>query len=116
MCAVLGIGIVALAQFIPPPKASDSAQKVAELYSNHTDRLRAGVTMIMLGGAFFASFSAAIAVQLKRIEGRWSPMAYTQLAAGAANVIAVTISSLVMIVAAFRPDRNPEITQTLNDL
>lgn len=116
MLVTMGIGIVALAQFIPPPKASDSAQQVVDLYTAHPDRLRAGVTMIMVGGAFIAAFSAGISVQLKRIEGEHSPMTYTQLAAGAANVIAVTISALIMIVASFRPERDPEITQALNDL
>lgn len=115
-CVMFGVGMVLLAQFLPPPAANDSVEEVVELYSEHTDRLRAGLVLMMIGAAFFASWSAAISVALKRIEGRASPMTYTQLACGAAGVLVITLPVMVMIVASFRPDRNPEITQTLNDL
>jgi hypothetical protein len=115
-CALFGIGLVALAQFIPPPTAHDSAAQVVRLYSEHTDRLRAGLVLMMTSAAFFAPWAAGVSVQLKRIEGRFSPMAYTQLACGAAGVLVVLMPVMVMIVASFRPGRDPQITQTLNDL
>jgi hypothetical protein len=114
---LLGFGVgILLAGFLPPPRADDSLQQVAQLYSDRTNRLRAGLVLMMLGGAFFAPFSAAISRQLKRIEGPAGPLAYTQLAAGAANVVVVTIGVMVMSAASFRPERNPEITQAINDL
>ena len=109
------IGLVALAQFIPPPKASDTARQVADLYANHTDRLRAGFVLMMVGGAFIGPFSAAISVQMKRIEGGAGPWTYTQLACGGANVIAVTLGALLMASISFRPERDPEITLALHE-
>lgn len=111
-----GVGIIALAQFIPPPAANDSALEVAELYSDNTNGIRAGLGMMMVAGGFFASFSAAISMQLCRIEGRAGPLTYTQLAAGAANVVVVTIGVMVMLAASFRPERDPNVTQGLHDL
>jgi drug/metabolite transporter (DMT)-like permease len=108
--------MVALAQFIPPPTAHDTPAQVVALYSRHTDRLRAGLVLMMIGAAFFAPWSASISVQLKRIEGRHTPLTYTQLACGAVGVLVILIPVMVMIVASFRPDRHPELTQTLNDL
>lgn len=114
---LIGFGVgIPLAGYFPPPRADDSIQQVVELYSQHTDRLRAALVLMMLGGAFFASFSSAISFQLKRIEGRAGPLTYTQLAAGAANVVVFTIGVMVMNAAAFRPARNPEVTQALHDL
>lgn len=115
-CVLFGVGMVVLAGFLPPPKASDTAQEVVELYTEHKDRVRAGLVMMMFAAAFFAPWSAVISVQLKRIEGRFSPMTYTQLACGAAGMLVVVLPVMVMIVASFRPDRHPELTQTLNDL
>jgi hypothetical protein len=116
LCLLFAIGLVALAQFIPPPTAHDSLTQVANLYRDHTDRLRAGLVLMMIGAAFFAPWSAVISVQLKRIEGKHTPMTYTQLACGAAMVIVITLPVMIMIAASFRPGRDPALTQTLNDL
>jgi hypothetical protein len=115
-CLLFAIGMVPLAQFIPPPKASDSAQEIVKLYSEQTDRLRAGLVLMMIGAAFVAPWAAAITTQMKRIEGRHSPLAWTSLACGAVNVFVVLLPVMIMIAAAFRPGRDPEVTQALNDL
>src|SRR4051794_7439792 len=115
-CLLFAIGMVPLAQFIPPPKASDSALKIAHLYADHTDRLRAGLVLMMLGAGFAAAWGASITTQMKRIEGRHSPMSWTNLACTAANVMVVTLPVMIMIALSFRPGRDPEITQALNDL
>ncbi len=115
-CLLFAIGLVALAQFIPPPTAHNTLGQIVALYGRHTDRLRAGLVLMLISAAFFAPWSAVITVQLKRIEGRYSPMAYTQLVCGAVNVMVILFPVIVMIVAAFRPYRHPELTQTLNDL
>lgn len=71
---------------------------------------------MLTGAAFLAPWSAAISVQLKRIEGRYTPMTYTQLACGAANMLLVALTVMTMIAASFRPERNPEITRAINDI
>jgi hypothetical protein len=113
---LFGIGLGVLAQFIPPPRADDSLQEVVDLYTEDPDRLRAGLVVIMVAGGLFAPFAAGISVQLKRIEGRYSPMTYTQLACGAVNVLLIAMPVLFMLAAGFRPDRDPEVTQALHDL
>jgi hypothetical protein len=113
---LFGIGMVPLAGFIPPPTAHDSAQEIVKLYSEHTDRLRAGLVLMMIGAAFIGSWTAAVSVQLKRIEGRFSPMTYTQVATGAAGILVVIFPVMIMIVTSFRPERDPQLTQALNDL
>jgi hypothetical protein len=113
---LFGIGFVALAGFVPPPTAHDSPQEVVKLYTDHPDRVRAGLVLMMIGAAFIASWSAGVSVQLKRIEGRFSPMTYTSLACGAAGVLVVIFPVMIMIVTSFRPERDPQLTQALNDL
>lgn len=113
---MFGIGFAALAQFVPPPKAHDSAAEIVKMYTEDVDRMRAGLVMMMVSSAFTVPWAAVISVQIKRIEGRFSPLAYTQLALGAAGVLIFIFPVMTMIVATFRPSRDPEIIQTLNDL
>lgn len=113
---LFGVGLVALGGLLPPPRADDTAQEVVRLYTDHADRLQAGFVVMMFAAAPQAPWTAALTIQKKRVEGRFSPMSYTQLACGAVSVLVVLMPGLVMIVASFRPERDPQITQALNDL
>jgi hypothetical protein len=123
LCALCGFVMLALfapgmilAGFIPPPGANLSVHQTALFYSEHTDRLRLGLTFIIAAAGFYAPWSGAVSVQLKRIEGQFSPFAYTELVTGAANFLVIMIPAYVMLAAAFRPLRDPQITQALNDM
>jgi hypothetical protein len=113
---LFGIGMWPLAGFIPPPRADDTPIEAVHLYTDHLDRVRAGVTLMMVSSGFFAPWGAMVALQLKRIEGRFSPMAWTAIACTGANLVAIGLPEMIWLAASFRPERNPEITQALNDL
>jgi hypothetical protein len=116
VCAILWvIGFWVFARFIPPPSPQDTAQEIAHRFATDTDMIRAGLVLLMFGGALYAPWSAVITVQLKRIEGRYSPMAYTQLALGAVFVLVFVVPVFIWQTAAFRPGGDPEIIQRLND-
>jgi hypothetical protein len=53
---------------------------------------------------------------LLRIEGRHPILTFIQLTTGAATAVLLLLPMLLMAVIAFRPDRNPELTVTLNDI
>jgi membrane protein implicated in regulation of membrane protease activity len=57
-----------------------------------------------------------ITVQMKRIEGRHSPLAYIQLALGALLAIEFVIPVMVLQAAAFRPGLPAGTIRTLDDL
>lgn len=110
------VGLLFLARFIPPIPPSLGAAEVAQRYADNTVGIRAGMVFVLIGGALYGAWTAEITVQLKRIEGRSSVMAYTQLALGAAFVLVFVIPVVFWQAAAFRPLDNIEITQRLNDL
>ncbi|MBB3748366.1 hypothetical protein FHT44_000827 [Mycolicibacterium sp. BK634] len=110
------VGLLVLARFIPPIAPSLGPAEVAARYANNTVGIRAGMVCVLAGGALYGAWTAVITVQLKRIEGSSSVMAYTQLALGAAFIIIFVIPSVFWQAAAFRPEDNIEITQRLNDL
>lgn len=121
-CGPLGIlfwlvGFVAIGGLIPPPSPSDSAQEIQAFYRDNTDGIRVGLVMTMIGGTLTAPWVAAITTQMKRIEGQFSPMAYTQLGLGMLGVLLFIFPVMFMQVAAFRPeDRSASDLLLINDL
>lgn len=114
---MMGIGLLVIARLFPPPLASDTAEQVRQMYIDHQSRIQIGVAIAIVASGFLYPFAAGIAVQIKRIEGRWSPLAATSLAAGLVLGILSYIPLMIMEAAAFRPElRSAEVTQALHDL
>lgn len=105
-----------IAGFIPPPSPHDTALQIAHIFRAHPTRIRFGLVLTMFGAALLGPFAAVITVQMKRIEGRHSPLAYLQLALGALLVIEFIIPVMVLQAAAFRPELAPATIRTLDDL
>jgi len=103
-------------KFIPPLNPAASAAEIATIFQNNTNGIRLGSIFIMIAGALYAPFTAVIAAQMRRIERGSTPvLTYSQLAAGAASCLLFIIPGLAWTIAAFRPERPPEITQAFND-
>jgi hypothetical protein len=110
------IGFWFVAGLVPPPTPHDSARKIADLYQHNTNQIRLGLLITLIAAALCLPFVSLITVQMKRIEGRFSVLSYTQLVAGATTCLLITFPVMIMTAAAFRPGRNPELTQLLNDV
>jgi hypothetical protein len=105
-----------IAGFIPPPGPGLTATEVARVYAENHLRIRLGLLISTLGSALLALWVAAIGVQMRRIEGRHSVLAFAQMVAGACLILEFLFPLLVWQTAAYRNDRDPAIVQTLNDL
>jgi hypothetical protein len=113
---VMFIALWPLADFIPPPDPNDGPQEIADRYLNNTDGIRAGMVMIIIFAALLLPWGGAIATQLKRIEGRYSPLVYAQIAGAALLALEFIYPCVVFATAAYRPEADPETIQRLNDL
>jgi hypothetical protein len=110
------VGFWFVAGFVPPPSPNDTALEVQRIYQDDTDAIRIGLILSMIGGGLTAPFVAAISTQMSRVEGTYKPLTYTQLGTGMLGVLLFILPIAVMQVAAFRPDRDPQEIQTLQDL
>lgn len=110
------IGFGAFAGFVPPPSPSQTAAEVAAMYRDDTNLIRFGLTLTVIGSALLAPFIAVISVQLRRIEGRSTPLTYAQLALGASLPVVFILPVMILETATFRLDRPITQIQTLNDL
>lgn len=116
VCVVLFFAAFVFADFIPPLSPHLSADQVAAFYRAHATGIRLGGCVMLLSGMFYAAFTGVVSAQMRRIPGVHISAVYVQLAAGAFACLTFLIPAMLFIVAAFRPDRPPVITQTLNDM
>jgi hypothetical protein len=108
-------GLIFAGQF-PVFSPSITAEQLAHYYQTDTNVIRIGLCIAFVGTALYLPFTAAISSQLRRMEGSTPVLTYAQLAGGLGGLVNFLIPTLLLILAAFRPERSPEITQTLHDL
>jgi hypothetical protein len=107
------------AGFLPlPPPPSLSAAEIAEIYRSHTMGIRFGGMLTVGASGLFLMFSAQVSATLRRhVEAGVTPIWSTvQLAAGTATSFLFLIPGMFWTIAAFHPERSPEITQALSDV
>lgn len=69
-----------------------------------------------IGGGLFLPFGVALAAQIRRIEGRSSPMAYLQLGGSTFLSTSTVIYVFMMFMLFFRPGRPPEVMLAFSGL
>lgn len=111
----LGIGLF-LAHFLPPPGPNLSAEEVAAFYQAHAWGIRGGMILGLTGIAGWCSLVGAISVQMRRMQGAGRLPAYIQLGSGSIGVLTVMFPIMIFAITAFRPERDPALTQLLNDV
>ncbi|MDT5397729.1 MAG: hypothetical protein QOK33_960 [Mycobacterium sp.] len=105
-----------IAGVLPIPLGSESSvEQVVNFYS-HDTRVVAGLVISSLGVCLVFPLIAVIAVYMVRMEGRTPILTFLQLITGAATGVFLLLPLLLMTTIAFRPDRSPELTMTLNDI
>lgn len=109
------IGLGPVAGWIPPPSPTMDAQAVTRMFTEDRDRIRIGIWILTAGTPLLAFFVAAISHQLRRIAPG-SPLVTAQTIAGSCLLLEFLFPQLVWQTAAYRPERDPAIVQTLNDL
>jgi hypothetical protein len=110
------IGFVLVGGLVPPPAPSDNATKIARFYADNRTGIRAGLALTMVAGALTAPFVAVITLQMRRIEGEFSPFALTQFGTGMLGVLLFSLPVMIMQAAVFRPDRDPQIILAIHDI
>jgi hypothetical protein len=123
-CAYLGpvfvllffLGLVPLAQFVPPPSPNASAVTIGHMYRDDPTRVRLGLLLMTMSTALTIPWGLTIVTWTKRAEGRYSLLSYTQIACIGISSLVGVLTGLVWSVAAFRPEvTSLATTRMLND-
>ncbi len=113
---VLLIAFVAFPGFFPPMPPDLAPEAVAAFYSENTAMIRFSMVTYNLCAMMLLPFFAVIVVQMKRMATQSHVLAYCYLTAVVSGATLFALADIFYLVAAFRPDRGPELMQLLNDL
>ena len=102
--------------FVPPMSPRASAAEVADFYSENLSRVR--YSMILFNW-FCVALIPILMLIVERMRGmahRTPVMRYCVIGVAGAAPIAFLTSTIFWLIAAFRPDRSPDLTLLCNDL
>lgn len=109
------IGFLVFAQWIPPIAPSATAEEIGHIFSGRTVPILVGMALMGAGSVLYLPWTVLIADLIKEVEGPSFILSGTQLGAGVIATLTFMLPSYAWAAAAFRADRNPEITQALSD-
>ncbi|MEM7469217.1 MAG: hypothetical protein AAF387_20360 [Pseudomonadota bacterium] len=111
--ATLGWWIIA--GMLPPISPATDAAGVAAFYQTNTGTIRFGLVIGMVSTALTLPWVALLALHMRRTEGDFPILSITQAVSGAVTSIILLVPFVLWSVAAFRPERSPELIQLTND-
>ena len=113
---VLACAFAAFPGFWPPMSPRLPADEVASVYRDHTSRIRFTMVTFNLFGVMLLPLYAVVVVQMKRMAAQSQAFAYCYLSAAVSGATTFALASIFFATAAFRPDRDADLIQLLNDL
>jgi len=111
--ALVGMLIAGVLPF--PLGPGNTTSEVVEFYG-HGLRVPLGIALASIGVSLAIPFQAILTYAMWRAERGAPILTLVQVFAGAVTSVLLLVPMLIMAVAGFRPDRDPEITVMLNDL
>ncbi len=104
--------------FTPPMSPTMSAQQVADFYRDPDNLSRVRYSMILFNWfcVCLIPILILIVMQIRRMAHRTPILSYCMLGCVAGGPTLFLIANLFWLLAAFRPERDPELTQMFNDL
>ena len=108
---------IVMTGLLPPISPMRNATEIAQFWSTNTGLKRLGLVLLLAASGLQAPFGALLAIRIRQMEGgRHSALAYTQLVGTGLAVVAIIMPTFAFAAASYRPERDPQITQALNDL
>ena len=102
--------------FFPPMSPTMSAQQVADFYREHASEVRFSMVTFNIFGIMLLPFYSVIVVQMQRMATPSKVLGYCYLTAATSGATVFAMADIMWLLAAFRPHRNPELVQLLNDM
>ena len=105
-----------LMHFIPPPSPALSAHELAQKFINRRNEIRLGCLIQCIFWSFWATWSIAITVFIRRMERGFPILTYSSLALNGGGYVFFILIPMTWGVIAFRADTlAPGVIQIMND-
>jgi hypothetical protein len=114
--AILLVAFLAFPGFFPPMSPDLPADQVAAFYRDNAGMIRFSMITFNICGMMLLPLFMVIVVQMKRMSTQSHVFAYCYLTAAVSGATLFALADIFYLVAAFRPERNPELLVLLNDM
>ncbi len=111
---VLGWWIIA--DFMPPHLPTAGPLEIVAAFQSNLTGIRIGMVLSMVAAMFYMPLTAIISYHIEKIEGYIGPLTWCQIMAGVCSVMLTYLPPMFWLITAFRLDRDPKLTQMLNDV
>ncbi|OMC24519.1 hypothetical protein [Mycobacterium colombiense] len=103
--------------FNPPMSPTMPAEQVAAFYRDpgHIPQIRSSMIVFNWFGVCLVPILALIVLQIRRMAHRTPIFSYAMLGCAAGGPTLFLVANVCWLLAAFRPERSPGLTQLLND-
>lgn len=104
--------------FNPPMSPTMPAEQVAAFYRDpaRIPEIRCSMILFNWFGVCLVPILALVVLQIRRMAHRTPIFSYAMLGCAAGGPTLFLVADVCWLLAAFRPERSPELTQLLNDL
>jgi hypothetical protein len=102
--------------FVHPMSPTMSADDVAAFYRDNVARVRYSMILFNWFGVGLIPIVILLAMQIRRMAHRTPILSYSLIACAGGPPALFLIANMFWLLAAFRPERAPELTQLFNDL
>ena len=109
------VAFFAFPGFFPPMSPGMSPAHVARFYEQHRAMIRFSMVTFNVCEVMVMPLYMVVVYQMKRMGTPTQVLAYGYLSAVVSGVTLFAISDLLWLIAAFRPGRDPQLIQLLND-
>jgi hypothetical protein len=108
-------GFLLFPGFTPPMSPTMPADQVAAFYRDNQSGVRYSMILFNWFGICLIPILILLVMQIRRMAHRTPIFSYCMLGCVAGGPTLFLIANVCWLLAAFRPERNPELTQLLND-
>jgi hypothetical protein len=102
--------------FVHPMSPTMSADEVAAFYRDNVARVRYSMILFNWFGVGLIPTVILLAMQVRRMAHRTPILSYSLIACAGGPPALFLVANMFWLLAAFRPERAPELTQLFNDL
>jgi len=102
--------------FVHPMSPTMSTEDVAAFYADEAARIRYSMILFNWFGVGLIPTIILLAMQVRRMAHRTPILSYSLIACAGGPPCLFLIANMFWLLAAFRPERAPELTMLLNDL
>ncbi|MBV9869573.1 MAG: hypothetical protein JO214_03030 [Frankiaceae bacterium] len=102
--------------FLPPLSPRAPSNEIATFYREHAARVRYSMVLLNWFSVALIPLLMVIVERMRAMAHRTPVLRYCTLGVAAAAPIVFLTATVFWLLAAFRPDRAPDLTQLFNDL